>query len=216
MRLNIGSGRDVRPDWVNLDHPDVAAKIEGIVPCDIDQPELRLPFDDNTFEVIEASHVLEHLNNLLPFMQEVHRVATPDAAFFVEVPYGSSDDAWEDPTHVRAFFAGSWAYFSAPTYWRSDYGYRGDWKPEAVLLVVDQLRYPMGEQQSQRVIADVMQERNVVTAMKAVLKAVKPPREWSDEGGMDKWETRIVFADMTQNDPEAARENRIEKLGVVQ
>ncbi len=209
MRLNIGCGRDVREDWVNLDHPSVAEKIEGIVGCDIDQPDLRLPFDDNTFDTIEASHVIEHLTHLLPFMQEVHRVATPDAHFFVEVPYGSSDDAWEDPTHHRAFFAGSWAYFSQPTYWRSDYGYRGDWKPEAVLLVVDQLRYPMGDQQSQRVISDVMQQRNIVHAMKAVLSAVKPAREWTDPNGMDKWETRIVFADLSGNQPDLARAERI-------
>lgn len=212
MRLNIGAGRDVRPDWVNLDHPAVAEQIEGIVPCDIDEPGLRLPFDDDTFDTLEASHVLEHLHNLLPFMQECHRVAAPDANFFIEVPFGSSDDAWEDPTHVRAFYPGSWAYFSAPTYWRSDYGYRGDWKPDAVLLVVDQLRYPMGDQQSTRVIADVMSARNTVAAMKAVLHAVKPARSWTDNGGMDKWETRVVFADLSGSNPDEARERRIQSV----
>lgn len=37
-------------------------------------------------------------------MEELHRIAKQDAIFTCRVPYGSSDDAYEDPTHVRQFF----------------------------------------------------------------------------------------------------------------
>ena len=49
---------------------------------------------------------------------------------------GANDDAFEDPTHVRQYFPNSFGYFSQPFYWRADYGYRGDWKPEEITLVV--------------------------------------------------------------------------------
>ena len=30
----------------------------------------------------------------------------------------------------------SFAYFAQPTYWRADYGYRGDWAVEDIVLVM--------------------------------------------------------------------------------
>jgi hypothetical protein len=40
-------------------------------------------------------------------MQELHRIAKPNGKLVIRCPHGASDDAWEDPTHVRAFFARS-------------------------------------------------------------------------------------------------------------
>ena len=215
-RLHLGCGYDIRPDWVNVDHPKLAALHPEIVAADFDSPAVHLPFDDASFEVLEASHVIEHITHILPFMQECWRVTRPGGYFYIETPFGSSDDAWEDPTHVRRMFPGSFAYFSQPTYWRSDYGYRGDWRPKAVILIVDQLRYPLGEKQHPQVVADIMEKRNVVAAMKAVLECVKPARNWWDPAGMDGFETRVMFADMTGNDPAAAREARANANGVAE
>ena len=63
-------------------------------------------------------------------MQELWRIAKPNAKMVIRVPHGASDDAWEDPTHVRAYFSNSFGYYSQPYYWRADYGYRGDWLHE--------------------------------------------------------------------------------------
>jgi len=213
-KLNLGCGRDIREGWVNLDSPQTAKTyadngVAGVIGCDIDQPDVQLPFDDDTFEVIDASHVLEHIRFILPLVQELHRISIDGGLFMVAVPFGSSDDAWEDPTHVRAFYPGSWCYFSQPTYWRADYGYRGDWKPLECGLIVDRLKYPLGDQQTNQAIKDVMEKRNVVREMRCVLQAIKPIREWNDPGGMDRWETRVVFADLSGNNSEAAREARV-------
>lgn len=77
--------------------------------CDLETEGPALP--DNSADEFLASHVLEHLRNPLPLMAECWRIAKPGALFVARVPYGSSDDADEDPTHVR---------------WRADYGFRGD------------------------------------------------------------------------------------------
>ena len=81
----------------------------------------RLPFEDNSATHILMSHVLEHIQNPLPMMEELYRVAKPGCLMVIACPYGSSDDAWEDPTHVRPIFASSTLYFSQPAYWKADY-----------------------------------------------------------------------------------------------
>src|SRR5262249_34991940 len=89
-------------------------------------------------------------------------------------PYGSSDDADEDPTHVRRYFWGSWGYFSQPYYWRADYGYRGDWEVEDVVLTVDP---ELGGKSWQEGFQVVQRSPNVVRELVARLRAVKPIRE---------------------------------------
>jgi len=137
--------------------------------------ERPLPFPDDSVDEFLASHVIEHLRYPLPFMQELHRVAKPDARAVLRVPYGSSDEAYEDPTHVRQYFLNSFGYFSQPYYWRADYGYRGDWATEKLTLLVDAKRH--GGKSVEQIMSEVHTLRNVVKEMIVELRAVKPIRE---------------------------------------
>src|SRR5215472_12108282 len=124
VRLNLGCGRDIRPGWVNVD----CVPLPGVdVATDFDH-DPRLPFADGSVGYSEGEHVIEHLADPLPFMAELWSVTRAGGTAVFRCPYGSTDDADEDPTHVRRMFAGSWGYFSQPLYWRADYGYRGDWQ----------------------------------------------------------------------------------------
>lgn len=180
MKLNLGCGNNILEGWVNLDHPRAVPFLPNptgaeLVGHDIDCPLLQLPFDDNSFEEIMARHVLEHVRNLLPLLQELHRVTEAGGKFLVAVPYGSADGAWADPTHVRAFFVESWAYFGQPAYCFADYGYRGDWNPIDMGLVVNKNGYtdPVSRE---LVLEHVLHERNRVLEMRCVLEAIKPIR----------------------------------------
>ena len=137
--------------------------------------EIPLPFETDSFDEFLASHLFEHLRNPLPFMQELHRIAKVGAKAVFRVPYGSSDDAMEDPTHVRLCFLQTFGYFSQPFYWRADYGYRGDWQTRQIRLLVSRKRY--NGKTPQEIMADVSQLRNVVQEMIVELIAVKPIRE---------------------------------------
>jgi hypothetical protein len=92
----------------------------------------------------------------------------------VRCPYGTSDDADDDPTHVRRMHVGRWGYYSQPYYWRADYGYRGDWQPVVIKLrpYPDYLTYPDDD-----LSAAVRSMRNVIEEMVVELRAVKPARE---------------------------------------
>lgn len=160
------------PSWVNLD----LLPGEGVdVVADLDRcGDVPLPFADDSFDEFRASHLFEHLRHPLPFMQELHRIARPGAKAEFRVPYGSSDDAYEDPTHVRQCYLVTFRYFSQPMYWRADYGYRGDWDVKKIGLLISKQRYEF--QPVEKIMQDVTHLRNVVSEMIVELVAVKPIR----------------------------------------
>ena len=172
-RLNVGCGRNIQEGWVNLD----SAALPGVdIVCDLESlREVPIDLPDETVSHFLLSHVIEHVRDPLGLMQELWRLAAPGAIAVVRVPHGASDDAWEDPTHARAYFPGSFGYFSQPFYWRADYGYKGDWNPDKVTLLVDRTR--CASLDARETLAKTVCERNVVREMICELRAVKPRRE---------------------------------------
>lgn len=172
-RLNVGCGRNIREGWINLDNSD----LPGIdVRYDLEQCRTTpIPLPDDSIDEFLLSHVIEHINNALPLMQELWRIAKPNAVCTILTPHGSHDDAWEDPTHVRPYFPNSFAYFSQPAYWRADYGYRGDWQAQGVELRVSRAKH--GGNPPQQLIQLVERARNMVLEMKTDLIAIKPMRQ---------------------------------------
>lgn len=173
LRLHLGCGRTILKGWVNVDQ----VSLPGVdVTADLNACRVkRLPFADDSVDEFLLSHTIEHITDTLALMQELHRVAKPGSILTARTPYGSSDDAWEDPTHVRAYFIQSWGYFSQPYYWRADYHYRGDWQPETLELAVD--KEDNKDLAPAAILARVFAERNVVREMVVTLRCVKPIRE---------------------------------------
>lgn len=173
MKLNIGCGRYFIDGWVNVDH----AAMPGVdLVAELDDPDkVTLPYPDDSADEFLLSHVIEHIHYPLPLMAELWRVAAPGARMTIRCPYGSTDDAWEDPTHVRPQFLNSFGYFGQGAYKRADYGYRGDWEVERISLAVPRARYELVP--PNEIGADVMTARNVVVEMVAYLRAVKPARD---------------------------------------
>jgi SAM-dependent methyltransferase len=81
------------------------------------------PIADATFERVLCTDVLEHLPEIIPVMEEIHRVGTPGAIVQIEVPTASSRYFYTDPTHVRGFGYRSFEYFEPNTEYASRYGY---------------------------------------------------------------------------------------------
>lgn len=172
-RLNVGCGRNVLDGWINLDAAalpgvDLVADLECVRQAPIDLAE-------SSVQEFLLSHVIEHVRDSLGLMQELWRLAAPGALAVVRVPHGGNDEAWEDPTHVRPYFVQSFSYFSQPSYWRADYGYRGDWQPRRVQLLIDRRRGDGLD--AQQCFLKAQQERNMVREMVCELQAVKPRRE---------------------------------------
>jgi SAM-dependent methyltransferase len=172
VRLNLGCGRDIRQGWVNVD----AVAMPGVDAVTDFDHDPQLPFADGTVGYSEGVHVIEHLRDPLPFMAELWRVTRRGGTAVFRCPYGSTDDADEDPTHVRRIFPGSWGYFSQPYYWRvaGSYGYRGDWQlTDLTLAVFPEFRDCTDEE----LWSMIRFQRNVVAEMTAQLRCVKPARK---------------------------------------
>ena len=171
MKVNVGCGRDIREGWWNIDGVPTVG-VDQVV--DLDRP------DHWKFELGEpvtewnVQHVIEHITNQLWLLEAMWEASAEGAVARFACPYGSSDDAWEDPTHVRPMYQSAWGYFASPSYWKADYGYRGDWRVEQVqLLVPAELIAGLSATEAFEVIRS---RRNTVNEMKATLVAVKPAR----------------------------------------
>jgi hypothetical protein len=92
--LNLGCGKKKIIGAVNLDithttHPDVVHDL-NIVPW---------PFVENSFQSVYAYDVIEHLDHILPTMNELYRITQHNALIHITVPHFSSSNAFTDPTH---------------------------------------------------------------------------------------------------------------------
>ncbi len=105
--LNLGSGKDVIEEAINLD----IVPLEGVdVVWDINKSPW--PFEDNTFETIICNHILEHTDNLVKVVEEIHRVGKPEGLVKIRSPYFVSPVYYQDPTHKQKFNYDTFRYFS--------------------------------------------------------------------------------------------------------
>src|SRR5690606_1430153 len=76
--------------------------------------ERGLPFADASVDHVYAVHFLEHVEPLLPLMNEIHRVLRPDGVLHVMVPKAAHVNALADPTHRRLFHRQTFKFFCRP------------------------------------------------------------------------------------------------------
>jgi SAM-dependent methyltransferase len=175
FKVNLGCGHNHMPvedGWTNLDSsPLVGAQVVA----DLTQP---LPFLSDSCDEFYMSHVLEHIQYPLPLLQEIHRCAKPGAKLTIRVPYGSSDIAFEDPTHYRQYFLNSFMYFSQPAYARADYGYRGDWDvTRRVLVIASHINKDDLPNSPEEFMQMVSTYRNLIEEFIVELTCIKPIRD---------------------------------------
>jgi glycosyltransferase involved in cell wall biosynthesis len=103
LKVDLGGGLFPRPGYLTIDQ-------EGAeITCDLND---RIPLDDNSVGVINASHLIEHLRDPLKTMSEIHRVLAPGGWAFIEVPSTDGRGAWQDPTHVSFWNENSFWYYT--------------------------------------------------------------------------------------------------------
>ena len=68
-----------------------------------DLNEFPYPFENDQFEHIEMSHILEHVKDPAQMMNEVHRIACSDATIRLITPHYTSQLSYGDLTHYHHF-----------------------------------------------------------------------------------------------------------------
>lgn len=96
--LNLGCGPSRLPGSIGVDR----IKRENV---DVvhDLNILPYPFESNYADEVHFYHVLEHLDDTIGVLEEIHRILKPGGTLYLRVPHFSSLYAWGDITHKKAF-----------------------------------------------------------------------------------------------------------------
>jgi SAM-dependent methyltransferase len=105
--LHLGSGLKPIPGAINV---DLRAAAKPDVVHDLDKRPW--PFHDNSFDEIVGHDVIEHLEDVVRTMEEIHRVGSDGAIVKLTVPHFSSANAFTDITHRHWFSWFSLHYFT--------------------------------------------------------------------------------------------------------
>jgi SAM-dependent methyltransferase len=109
--LDLGCGKKKYPGSIGVDiNPDSDADII------YDLNYFPYPFRSNTFDLIICDNVLEHLDNPLLVMEEIHRILKSGGVLKIIVPHFSSDDSYSDITHRHYFSFRSFDIFAQNTH----------------------------------------------------------------------------------------------------
>jgi predicted SAM-dependent methyltransferase len=98
MRLNLGCGKKPLAGAINL---DVSDSVGADVVHDLNQ--VPWPFAIDSFEEVHAYDVLEHVQDVVRTLEEIHRICRPGARVHLTVPHFSSANAFTDVTHRHWF-----------------------------------------------------------------------------------------------------------------
>lgn len=105
--INLGCGEHILPGWHNVD------KTEWVSGTTVHDLDLRpWPFPDDFASHILARHIVEHVESLVAFMDECHRVLRVFGYLEIYYPDAHNYDAWTDPTHKRAVTKNTWGHFT--------------------------------------------------------------------------------------------------------
>jgi len=115
--LDVGCGSR---KLLGADGIDVVSSSDADVVHDLSS--FPWPYKDNTYDIILMNHSLEHMEDVLKTMAEVHRIAKSGAHIVIQVPHFRCLDAYVDPTHRHFFTSRSLDYFIEDSKY-ADYNY---------------------------------------------------------------------------------------------
>jgi len=107
-KLNLGCGVFPKTGYINV---DISPRSKADVVHDL--TIFPYPFEDESFGIIEADHVLEHLQDVFAAMRELHRILKRGGRLVVRVPHFSRGFTHAD--HKRGFDV-TFPYYFIPAF----------------------------------------------------------------------------------------------------
>jgi SAM-dependent methyltransferase len=169
--LHVGGGSEYIYGWINADARGRLLDLH-FDPAHCGPRSLAL--DDDSIDGIYMSSSFSHIADVHGLLNELYRVAKPNARFAVRLPHGSSDSVWEDPRTVRPYFETSFGHFAPVGRANHPADYSADWQVERVQLSISGELRGLAELEA---LKRTRRGRNLVREMLVTLRAVKPIRD---------------------------------------
>jgi predicted SAM-dependent methyltransferase len=96
-KLNLGCGNNLKEGYINIDVIDYGGNIIH------DLNSFPYPFEDDSFDEIYCSHILEHLENFHKSINELYRISKPNGIIKVFAPFFLNTKYFGDPDHKIPF-----------------------------------------------------------------------------------------------------------------
>lgn len=113
--LDVGCGVNKYPGAIGLDrNPNTRADVVA------DLNHFPFPFADNSFREIRATHVIEHVADVIQTMEEFYRLLAPGGQAVIVTPHYTDYSSFCDPTHRWHLNSFSLRYFGEDN---GGYGY---------------------------------------------------------------------------------------------
>ena len=105
LKVNIGSGCRRLPGFLSVDNNPNAGQVDIVHELNV----FPWPFADSSVSDVVMDHVLEHLDDTIGVIQELHRICTHNARVHICTPHFSCN--WSHPGHRRAIGIGLFDHF---------------------------------------------------------------------------------------------------------
>lgn len=106
--LDLGCGKRKQKSAIGI---DISKDTDADIVHDLNK--FPYPFSDNEFDYIYADNIIEHLDDVVKVLEELHRITKNSATIKIIVPFFRSFYAFIDPTHKHFFTVRSFDYFDS-------------------------------------------------------------------------------------------------------
>lgn len=107
VKINLACGQVKQEGFIGIDK--IKTDATDIV---MDLEEYPWPIPDECIDEITCSHFVEHVTDLIKFIDEIYRILKKGAKCTIVAPYYSSMRAFQDPTHKRSICEASFLYYN--------------------------------------------------------------------------------------------------------
>ena len=104
--LDVGCGVNKYPGSIGV---DVNPNTRADVVCNLDH--FPYPFRDDSFDHLRATHVIEHVRDVVKTMEEFHRLVRDGGTVYIATPHYTDFSSFCDPTHRWHLNTFSFRYF---------------------------------------------------------------------------------------------------------
>jgi SAM-dependent methyltransferase len=175
VNLNVGCGYNHERGFTNIDK---TPKVKPQIVFDLEDCATRsFPFPTDSVDFVYASHVMEHIRNIIPCVNEIWRVLKPGGYFLAVTPHIGNDHALSPPEHIRPFSELTWYCFDKRFYDRNDNahcdsGVESMWTLNFTYVPTADF-IEMAREDEKKFMYQVKHYRNVVQEMHCLMEAIK-------------------------------------------